>query len=467
MITRGQMKDRDQETLSQRLINLADKVVQNVETNRAAGLLLPTEQLYCRNKVVLNGLKGKSSTMECFLKRTWQRARSEISVSLMSLQEYRDLSSLFSDSHVDIGGGSGIHYSVLIQNFIGEIAEAVLDGDTCLENIKAREIESFSNAYFNEPVSFTLHVELKGLLIEADPIEIFQDDLYFVLRQARAEDYEFEGPLSSQLDGYKVPSRLIDSILEIHQLATDSQSLLEAKKKVLALLRLYQVGSIEAINTSAKSDSYHISASWPGGTTIFPANEYSISKMSKEQLVTFWQRIYPILPSDIYDYPTHNDFLAIAYNRYCESLLQRGNPQKSIASAVMGLESLLSENKPEIKYSLQKRTAKLFWALGFNALEVNELVKQTYNIRSNYVHGNRCTNSDLQKTVSKIHTAKNVHDILTYTLDLLRITMLVFLISGINKSNLLDLLDNALIDTDSASELIKLVSTIPFVKKSS
>lgn len=458
----------DRAVHSQRYMDLANKTVQVVQELFLAGQIAPEVLVVCRNKVTLAGPKSRKLQTEFFNKNSWRRVLPGIAGALTATGEYKNAISLFAEPLVDQGGGEQVAGFYLLQQFIERVASAQLEAPNTIENAIQSEVELFVKEVFQEPVSYIGIVELSGLIIETEPIEVVNEDFYFVVRQVYAEDLETERSLDMLVYSPNNHWNSTESILEIHRDTLAPRSVQDAKEKAVALLRLYDVGSVHSIKTHYNSDSYNMMAKSVciDSPTMRGTQEYTLTDGDRDNFCQFWEAIYSILPSNFYDNITQPDFLSIAYSRYSESLMAGGGIDRKLASAVMGLESLLSVNESEIRYKLQKRTAKLFWALGFKALDVNDLINETYNIRSKYVHGEHFSSSKMQTVISKISGVEDQNDLLKNTQNLLRICIVFFILRSGElkplkikdlKDELVSLLDKALIDASSDAELIQIV----------
>ena len=108
--------------------------------------------------------------------------------------------------------------------------------------------------------------------------------------------------------------------------------------------------------------------------------------------------------------------LDIAIKRYYTTFNFSENLQSGITSAIMCLEALFTENKPQLGRSLRERLSILFKIFGFSPLSIELVIKEAYKIRSSYSHG-----SQSNKNTEFIF--KIAHQILEIT----RLSLLIFL----------------------------------------
>lgn len=150
--------------------------------------------------------------------------------------------------------------------------------------------------------------------------------------------------------------------------------------------------------------------------------------------------------------------LDISIKQYYNLFNFSENLQSGITSAVMCLEALFTENKPQLGRSLRERLSILFSTFGFSPLSIKSIVKEAYKIRSKYSHG-----SLSEKSFELIY--RTTHQILEITrLSLLITLQMDYILSDINKlssyyskrtirslsgnskQKLITLIDNAILD---------------------
>ncbi len=155
----------------------------------------------------------------------------------------------------------------------------------------------------------------------------------------------------------------------------------------------------------------------------------------------------------------------IAIKRYCNTFNFSENLQSGITSAVMCLEALFTENRPQLGRSLRERLSILFRTFGFSPLSIESIIKEAYTIRSSYSHGSLSNKSS--EIIFKV-----AHQVLEITrLSLLILLQLDFILSDSSilskhysnrkiskleknpKSKIIKLLDNATLDRNYYKKL--------------
>ena len=183
---------------------------------------------------------------------------------------------------------------------------------------------------------------------------------------------------------------------------------------------------------------------------------YKIDQQNSDKFINFWQEMAPKIPEGFYrSGQVTTNYLTIAYQRYCDALIQTGIFEARIASAVMGLEALMLPDQVEGELSFRLRTyvAKVLGLLGHDAIAVKEVVKRAYSIRSTYVHGSKLSNKD-EKSLVQQHS--NLSKFTELVLDYLRMIIIVALVIEKTKGAYIPLIDDALVSESKRNELTEL-----------
>jgi hypothetical protein len=227
---------------------------------------------------------------------------------------------------------------------------------------------------------------------------------------------------------------------------------------VRALLRLFNVGSVNWISYDMSSDSLldpFGAGTMGSGARPAALDTYVIKSEAEPNLKRFWEALNVLLPKDIYDFHKQISHITLAYDRYTDGLLQNGMVERRIANAVMGLEALFLEETQELSYRLGLRISKILSMVGRNPLEVREVIKEAYAIRSAFAHGGHLTYKAKQKLDRKYGDVKKL---LLSILDYLRLSIIIMILSRVSKEELVDLIDDALLDSDRQQQLQSRVS---------
>lgn len=106
----------------------------------------------------------------------------------------------------------------------------------------------------------------------------------------------------------------------------------------------------------------------------------------------------------------------LAYHRYNDALMKSEVNAYRILSSITSLEALLSDGSTEIIFKIRLRTSKLMSYFGFNAIEVSDLIKDAYALRSKLVHGANLKNGQLDFARRHTHDILNINRICLLTL---------------------------------------------------
>jgi hypothetical protein len=259
----------------------------------------------------------------------------------------------------------------------------------------------------------------------------------------------------------KRPHDHASAILEINA-NMRPYALQEERDKAITILRLFDIGSVGYLRTMFEAKTYDTTASCTFFTLQGPTGtlKYQVSNIDTERLKSLWLLLYSKLPPYTYELQKGvPDAWSIAFERYSDSILRNELIEKRIASAIMGLESLLSRENQEITYRLGKRSAKLLEQAGYQPLRVDKVIKEAYTIRSSYVHGSHLSPKDTAKMLKKFDMA-DIKEFLRELLHYLRICLIIIISLDLAKDNVIELLDNSLIDSNSHRRLEGLVKPI-------
>ncbi len=221
----------------------------------------------------------------------------------------------------------------------------------------------------------------------------------------------------------------------------------EVEKLVLAL-RLFRLGSVSSSMYAFESDSFDpFSNATLGGPGRAGREAYEVSPSDAPALAAFLDEIVPLLPTNFEVPESKRDYISIALHWYGESLLATVPLEGSVASAIACLEALFLESvQTEMSYRLGVRIAGLLRCFGLSPLDAQSVVKQAYDVRSKYVHGDE---QDKKWSIQKLLVLSRS------VLDYSRLALLVFcqLKGKISRHDLLALVDSSLLDDKSRLEL--------------
>ncbi len=308
-------------------------------------------------------------------------------------------------------------------------------------------IVTFIHDLEGNPIEWEIKVWLEGIGMKVDEIEIEKGT---IIRKPTVSDIEYEYPLGMPLFEQTLlhhPS----AILEIRRRVKHQPAIYPDLERIIIALQLYKVGSVSKARIYWKPKSFLQS----GGTSIpmrlWPTTyRYLLDVSDAEKLPQFVAKIKDKLPIEekTGSLMTTNH-LGIAISRYQDAILKPEATENKIAYAVMGLEALYLkvEEREELARRLAQRVAKLLSFCEEKPMKVYNLVKEAYEIRSNFVHGSPLQNKKPQEV-------KKILDSIT---EYLRKSIITFIQLQEEKEKLLSLIDNALLEKHTEDKLQNLI----------
>jgi len=100
--------------------------------------------------------------------------------------------------------------------------------------------------------------------------------------------------------------------------------------------------------------------------------------------------------------PKKTNYIYIALNRYQNAFLNVENSESQISYAISCLEALLSMRGTDLKRTLSQRISLIFRILGFNPLSIGKIVREAYDVRSGYSHGDLVKYEDKERLAVQI-----------------------------------------------------------------
>ena len=181
--------------------------------------------------------------------------------------------------------------------------------------------------------------------------------------------------------------------------------------KTISILRLFKVGSIYYTGYQMNSESI---LGLMGGTlhTIREPLNLEISTIlheEEEKLRDFFRIMETHIPKSFFDSSQPKiEYTSIAYDHYCDALLEKGVIERKIADVVMSLEALFLNEDLELGYRLKLRVAKFFGLMEYDPYKIKDTIKDAYRIRSIFAHGNILSYKEKRKYESKYGDLKNL-----------------------------------------------------------
>lgn len=259
-------------------------------------------------------------------------------------------------------------------------------------------VKTFLKDLHGEPVKYGVEVELDGIVLRPDKVELGYG---ITLRQTKIEDLEkeFSKYDFSQPDFMSPPS----AILNVEFLGRGANEIWRRVEQSIAILRLFKVGSVKWKRYRMYSESITdltAHSNIISGRIEAALEKYLITEKDVPKLRKFWQAIGNIIPSSFFDPGvTRIDYFTVAYNRYCDSLFQNGILERRIANAVMGLKALFlkSGEVQELVYRLNLRMSKILSLIGYDPREVKKIVSEAYKVRNIFAHGGHLSYKEKKK----------------------------------------------------------------------
>ena len=433
------------------LQKLAETICETVVDAKQKGTIQPEQEPFWQVKVndfqyTDGGITQARSERTMVTKTTWIRAsaalRTRVFEDTTFLSTLADLEAAFPDvsdmrQHLETFAGS------IFQRCLGNDQDRELQGET------DSTIEKFLGELSGRVVTYRAKVELSGVVLRPRSVSL---EAGITIRQPVKEDIEKTFRAFSPL--HRPFETFPSAILEVELRANRGRNaLLQAKvEHCVALLRLFKVGGAKWTSYDMSSDSLLdvFGGTLGSGTTSAALETYVITREEEVNLKRFWETLSVLLPKNVYDFDKQINHITLAYDRYSDGLLQNGIIERRIANAVMGFEALFLEETQELSYRLRLRISKILSMVGRNPLQVRETIKDAYEIRSTFAHGGHLDHKNKKPLERKYGDVKSL---LHSTLDYLRLSIIIMILSRTSKEELVDLIDDALLDSDKNQQL--------------
>jgi Apea-like HEPN len=390
----------------------------------------------------------------------WVRFRLHLQNFLPNLEIYKkcisDITSAFPD-FANPEAATRFFVDYIYNNYISEEIDS--DYSIFVEEVIDQLIKNLNE----DPIECTARVYLEGLTLESASIQLSPN---ITLRQSTKDDLE-SGMMLQLTPHHGIDILRIATMLDIKlNLRLNDVNQLQAKvHQQISILRLFGVGAIRYYVFKSDSKSVLLNG-FPRGFMVnhmMPISDikYRVEKNLEPKLKAFCAHLENIMPVDLYDLMgKKTDYLKIAYDRYSEGILEQVILERRILHISMGLEALFSNSDTELSFKLTLRISKALSCLGKNPLEVRRFVKEAYAIRSSFAHGSPL----LPKQQKKLDDLGGAKLFLLTMVDYLRILLLASMICKLNKTKLIELIDDSFLDAQKEIELKKLFSAaLPYI----
>lgn len=387
-----------------------------------------------------NGIIRESGTLVYVDKPYWMWTIHKISEFLLQRIEYQNaLNVLNSIKHTDANKALLSFSRAVVSNALEQKPDN--ENKTILSN--------FIRDLNNEPYNAKLIADINGLVLESNCVFL---DEFACLRRATVE--ELEEPKPVDMSG-SFSWSTHSCILEINLSTQDDSSLVlqQMLDDYVRILILFAVGSIKQIRYKLSSDRIVNNTIGGEGSTLYNLPEwkkYYLKREKEQGLISLISKLR--MTKKQLSKVTPVDFISIGFERYNESLLEIVKIERRIANVVMGIEALISDSTTELSFKMQTRVSKLLQFFGFNALQVRKDLKEAYAIRSKFAHGDVIDSKTNNRILSFYG---NKDDFALIIINYLRIILIMFHITQMDKKAFIELLDDSLIDLNRNQELQK------------
>lgn len=347
-------------------------------------------------------------------------------------------------------------------------------------------VNIFLNDIYEQPLQLTASVEIGGIAVLSDEIDLNLEKIKITLRQAKITDFERKYIFSPYHDGSPLKIfNVFSAILYVKCCGTNIRAydIQNEIDKIIVVLRLFKPASVDYTSYCLNAEAILLERKGLIGgrlsknESIRVLKNCQITQENSTELVNYCKNIYEIIPEYIYE--TSKDVnanevfcssLQVAYRHYSDALLRNIGTEEKIMNAVIGLESLLLHENTDNTLRFWLRGAKILGFLNQSPKIVKHILKSAYNVRSSFVHGNT---ADLEKAMTKFN-GENQDPVssLVALLDCLRILIIAIIFLSTNeyfilmskkgkkefdKIKFLGIVDDSLIDKESENQLGELL----------
>jgi hypothetical protein len=383
-------------------------------------------------------------------KPIWIHASVNVLNKIKKTELIRNISD-FLKNRYEIKEGSP-NFGIFIQKIIG----LYLQKENLTESEVNKLIETFILELNDKPISVRANIQLVGLILHPDEIEICEG---VRLKKPKKEDFEIDIPIFGF--GFDPHTHYINptAFLEISIPARQPIDFQREVVKAETILRLFKLGSVRVTSYQIYPDSISrfFGGSF-GSMQLFAVLEkYIILEEDVENLKKNWGVLYRKMPSFLYEFIPKTmevDHISIAYSSFSASLIESGIEEQRIANVIIGLEALFLKSEKERNKSnqLSRRIAQLLSLSPTDSRKIRRVINDAYEVRSIFLHGSRLKNSDRHMVLLKRYN-DNPHELLKLILEYIRKSLLIFLTVEMSKDKIILLLDNSLISTKDDNEL--------------
>jgi len=435
-------------TLGNILQELAKQIIALCEDWKKDGKIRKEPRIYVKHKI--ENFEYKSGGISCsgsfpnIIKEEWNSGD-----IFRLIETVKKEVSLFKNSAkviADLYSTSEPQAEFWLSRFVQKLIMGHLE-DKVDTTIITDLIITFIGDLEDNPLEWKIKVWLEGVWMDIEEMDIEKGIL---IRKPQPDDLEYEHPIDTPLFSKEL-MHYPSAILEINKRVKVQPYLYPELEKVLSTLQLYKIGAVNKIRIEWKPKSIlQISGVSSPTHAWATAYKYPLTTRDVNLLPKFIETIKHLLPTDDKTgAPLPSNPVGIAILRYQDSLFKPEGTENKIAYSVMGLEALYlkAKEREELSHRLAQRIAKILEFFNEPPIKTYNIVKEAYEIRSNFVHGSPLQTEEPQKT----------KEILDKVIELLRKSILVFLQIGKEKEDFLSLIDNAILETQAGEKLQNLM----------
>jgi len=418
-----------------------------VENGKKEGTLVPHTQQYVKWKLndfeyTDSGVKSSGAKAEHIKKLDWSWSHIQITEKIENSDLYKTLQNKITNSSKS--------YPFIVDNFVTKVGYYCLESEVINDTKLLEYAKRLTKEVNGEPMKTSAEIELVGIALRSKSINISK---FVNIRQTTLEDVETETPeyWHRPLDEHVYPSAIMN-LNAYEKIGIDLQNEVE---KTIVILRLFKCGSIRWSKYRMHSEGFE---PFSGGELTagrtYVLDTALIQESEEEQLKQFWSSIWDKIPNTFIHYGQDtNSFKDIAYQRFCDALLEIGPIERRILNAIMGLEGIFLRDKDEqqeMSYRLRMRIAKVIKFFGFEPFDVKRIVRDCYSIRSRFVHGGLLSHESKEDLEEKYG---NINKLLIKLLNYLRISLVVTVLMSPSKDEFISRIDNSFLDNNSEKKL--------------
>ncbi len=297
--------------------------------------------------------------------------------------------------------------------------------NTTIEAAKNRFIERVKNKFADAQGE----IWICGYYLE-DNVEEYRLTDCIKIRKPKPDDFTSVCFVPNNIDCIK-PSAVVEFQIETHLLpeCDYGMNMRRAKDMIIASLSLLNTCSARCLGLKMEDIP---------GIICSTNNNYPLFKRPFRQLDSNrFKKIYEVV-KHLSEEPAK-----IGYDRYRILLESSGEEasERKITTLVNALEAIVLKENGELKFKFCQRISLLLTFLGFDGLETREMLKISYDIRSNYIHGSAIDGKQKKKISDRLHMT--IHELMKRIAEITRIVLTLFLILNVGKEEFVTRIDDS------------------------